>query len=178
MKKRPIADPTSWRYQAAIHDYVRQFDPLATPGDVLPSRGAAEFWAQCQHFSWFFLSWHRMYLFYFEQIVSATIKQLKGPEWALPYWNYSDSNNPTRDASRRRFAPSSRRIKRPIPCSCAQRNPGCNSGLVIADEFDIDITSVSASRVRRTRDGRVVQDLEDRKPVSITVAAMPSARLK
>ena len=61
MKKRPIADPTSWRYQAAIHDYVRQFDPLAAPSDVLPSTAERQkFWGQCQHFSWFFLSWHRM----------------------------------------------------------------------------------------------------------------------
>ena len=95
MKKRPIADPTSWRYQAAIHDYVRQRDPLAQANDVLPAAAERQrFWGQCQHFSWFFLSWHRMYLFHFEQIVSATIKQLNGPEWALPYWNYSDSNNP------------------------------------------------------------------------------------
>lgn len=35
-----------------------------------------------------------MYLFYFEQIIAATIVQLHGPkDWALPYWNYSDSSN-------------------------------------------------------------------------------------
>lgn len=145
MKKRPIADPTSWRYQAAIHDYARQFDPLAAPTDVLPSAAERQkFWGQCQHFSWFFLSWHRIYLFYFEQIVSATIKQLNGPEWALPYWNYSDSNNP--DA--RRLPPAFRAEltpdQEPNPLLVAQRNPGCNSGLVIADEFDIDISECLA----------------------------------
>ena len=96
-----------------------------------------------------------MYLFYFEQIVSATIKQLNGPEWALPYWNYSDSNNP--DA--RRLPPAFRAELTPDqeanPLLVAQRNPGCNSGLVIADEFDIDITECLArAGVRRTGDGR------------------------
>ena len=36
-----------------------------------------------------------MYLAYFEQIVAATVVQLGGPpDWALPYWDYSDTNNP------------------------------------------------------------------------------------
>src|ERR1700687_6298953 len=66
MQKRPISDPTSWRYQAAIHDYIRAADPNARPGDPLPSTNDQKtFWVQCQHGSWYFLPWHRMYLAYF-----------------------------------------------------------------------------------------------------------------
>src|ERR1051326_3355587 len=79
MQTRPINDPTSWRYQAAIHDYIPGQDPLATPGDVLPS-DADKFWAQCQHVSWFFLPWHRMYLFHFEQIIADTLVKLGGDD--------------------------------------------------------------------------------------------------
>ena len=95
MQTRPVADPTSWRYQAAIHDYTRADDPYASASDVLPSAAdQSRFWAQCQHFSWFFLPWHRMYLGCFEQIVLAAVVALGGPgDWALPYWNYSDSND-------------------------------------------------------------------------------------
>jgi tyrosinase len=84
MKTRSTADPTSWIYQAAIHETSQNPNPLP------------RFWTQCQHSSWFFLPWHRMYLFYFEQIIKATIAKLGGPadEWDLPYWNYSDSANP------------------------------------------------------------------------------------
>ena len=145
MQKRPIADPTSWRYQAAIHDYVRSLDPLAQANDKLPSLAEQRrFWGQCQHFSWFFLSWHRMYLFYFEQNVGATIKKLKGPEWALPYWNYSDANDP--DAGR---VPLAFRVpltpdKKPNPLLVDARNPGCNTGQIIADQFDADITECLA----------------------------------
>jgi tyrosinase len=96
MQERPIGDPTSWRYQAAIHDHVVGADPNAQPGDMLPSSTErAKFWRQCQHFCWFFLPWHRMYLRHFERIVAATVVQLGGPaDWALPYWNYSDASNP------------------------------------------------------------------------------------
>ena len=95
MKKRPITDPTSWRYQAAVHDYVSGDDPLATHGEALPTPSDQQtFWARCQHGSWFFLPWHRAYLFYFEHILRQIIQKLGGPsDWALPYWNYSDPSN-------------------------------------------------------------------------------------
>src|SRR6266550_4423638 len=77
MQSRTITDPTSWRYQAAIHDYVSGADPLAVLGETLPSKTDMDtFWAQCQHGSWYFLPWHRGYLFYFEQIVRGIIQQL------------------------------------------------------------------------------------------------------
>jgi tyrosinase len=84
MRTRPATDPTSWIYQAAIHETSQDPNPLP------------RFWTQCQHSSWFFLPWHRMYLFYFEQIVGATIANMpEGPkDWSLPYWNYSDPANP------------------------------------------------------------------------------------
>ena len=145
MQRRPIGDHTSWRYQAAIHDYDRQDDPLAQSNDVPPSSAdQARFWSQCQHFSWFFLSWHRMYLLYFEEIVAATVKQLGGPGWALPYWNYSDPNNP--DA--RRLPPEFRQQTTPDnvpnPLLVNERNFGANSGEIIADEFDVDIADCLA----------------------------------
>jgi tyrosinase len=96
MQKRAVTDATSWRYQAAIHDYIPKEDPLAVPGETLPPGPEQDtYWARCQHGSWFFLPWHRGYLFYFEQIVLKAIQKLGGPaDWALPYWNYSDTSNP------------------------------------------------------------------------------------
>src|SRR4051812_18736031 len=70
MQTRPISDFNSWRYQAAIHDYIVGQDPDVTQ-DNLPA-DASTFWAQCQHVSWFFLPWHRVYLFHFEQIIADT----------------------------------------------------------------------------------------------------------
>ncbi|MGH3794116.1 MAG: tyrosinase family protein [Pseudonocardiaceae bacterium] len=77
MRGRPTDDPTSWSYQAAMH---------ATYAD--PPPGAD--WNQCQHASWFFLPWHRMYTYYFERIVrKAVVSQGGSADWALPYWDYS-----------------------------------------------------------------------------------------
>ena len=97
MQRRQIAEPTSWRYQAAIHGYEPDSDPLKDDvNDILPSQADQDdFWNQCQHGSWFFLPWHRMYLGLFEQMVRAEIVHLGGPaDWTLPYWNYDDPKHP------------------------------------------------------------------------------------
>ncbi len=94
MQARAVEDPTSWQYQAAIHGFNVGDDPGSIPAASVPPT-ADRFWSQCQHGSWFFLPWHRMYLHYFEQIIAATVVKLGGdPGWSLPYWNYSDATNP------------------------------------------------------------------------------------
>jgi tyrosinase len=81
MQARGAEQPTSWAYQAAVHG--------APPG--LPRD---QFVDQCQHNTWFFLPWHRMYLYWFERIVRATLQEIEDvpdevrSSWALPYWNY------------------------------------------------------------------------------------------
>jgi tyrosinase len=83
MQARPQTDPTSWNYMAFVHGL-----PPRQP--LLPA--ARGFWDQCQHQSWFFVSWHRGYVAAFEAIVAKTIADLQGPQdWALPYWDYSES---------------------------------------------------------------------------------------
>ncbi|HEU4881533.1 MAG TPA: tyrosinase family protein [Longimicrobium sp.] len=64
MKALPTTDGRNWTRQAQIHlDH-------------------------CPHGNWFFLPWHRAYLFYFEKICRA----LSGYEpFALPYWNWTTS---------------------------------------------------------------------------------------
>ncbi|QIO54604.1 tyrosinase family protein (plasmid) [Rhizobium leguminosarum bv. trifolii] len=101
---RPIADRTSWRYLAAIHGISNRSDGDASDwiaqgiigqNDPLPSASERRrAWDQCQHDTWFFLPWHRGYLWAFEAIVAKTVRDLGGPgDWALPYWNYFDTGN-------------------------------------------------------------------------------------
>jgi hypothetical protein len=72
----PATDPRHLTYQAAIH---------GVPNGTQLEPG----WDQCEHADWFFLPWHRMYLYYFESIVRSLVALDNGPEdWALPYWNY------------------------------------------------------------------------------------------
>jgi hypothetical protein len=72
MKSRPATNPTSWLAQANIHG---AFSP---PAGMIANA--------CRHDTLFFLSWHRMYLHYFERIVRAASGD---PNFALPYWGYS-----------------------------------------------------------------------------------------
>ncbi|HKP89309.1 MAG TPA: tyrosinase family protein [Thermoleophilaceae bacterium] len=68
-------DPLSWRYQAAIHGF---------PG--VDSTDDPRLFGTCRHFSWYFLAWHRLYLFFFERVVQFHVQD---PTWSLPYWDYT-----------------------------------------------------------------------------------------
>jgi tyrosinase len=62
MKNLPGTNPISWAAQAQTH-----FD-------------------HCPHQNWWWLPWHRAYLFYFERIC----RKLSGhSDFALPYWNWT-----------------------------------------------------------------------------------------
>jgi tyrosinase len=104
MQTLGLDKPLSWRYQGAIHDYPldpntgnidvrpppagRAADPNRSSSDKFPG-DQDTFWALCEHDSWFFLSWHRIYLHFFEKTVAKIVANMPdGPkDWALPYWN-------------------------------------------------------------------------------------------
>lgn len=103
MQSRPLRDPNSWWFFAAIHGQY-----LTVPGIIgypdwrfitappqvetapLPSQQLQQlYWDQCQHQSWYFAPWHRGYLIALEAQIRAAVVSLVGPgDWALPYWNY------------------------------------------------------------------------------------------
>jgi tyrosinase len=143
MKAKPIADPTSWRFQGAIHEYVRQGDPLASAGDILPSSAEQKkYWNQCQHGSWFFLSWHRMYLHFFESIVGAEVVKLGGPsDWGLPYWNYSDAKDANARLLPAPFRSATKADGTTNALFVGTRTPDCNAGRPFADDADVAIAN-------------------------------------
>jgi tyrosinase len=112
MKTLHPDDPLSWAYQAAIH------------GTLNPQQMTA--WNTCAHGSYFFWSWHRMYLYWFERI----IRTMSGdPGWTLPYWNWT--------------SPSERQLPGMFrdPTSelfTAQRDPAMNDGSGSLPATDVD----------------------------------------
>jgi tyrosinase len=78
MMSRPVSDPTSYRFQANIHG-TNDFP-------WLPQQ--LESWNNCEHGSYFFFSWHRMYLYFFDRILRAAAGD---PNLVLPYWNWTDT---------------------------------------------------------------------------------------
>jgi hypothetical protein len=118
MRARNTADKssaeyrTSWEYWANMHGYfgetakngtVAQFraangltDPSfdaafagvenTTPPDAI----AQAVWDQCQHRTVWFFPWHRLYLYYFEQVLQDAAGD---PTLRLPYWDYTEVAN-------------------------------------------------------------------------------------
>ena len=110
MKSRPASDPTSWLYQANMHGTYDE--------------PALEAWNSCQHGSFFFLSWHRMYLYYFERI----LRKASGDDnFALPFWDYTDP------AQRAIPAPFRNPANAQNPLFVAERNPPINQGAQIPE---------------------------------------------
>ena len=120
-----FADPRCWRHLAETHgtDIARSAWPS----------GAR--WNACEHESWHFLPWHRVYLHHFERIVRDEITRLGGPQdWALPFWNYSDQSR----SDVRRIPPAFRDARtpdnQPNPLFVSQRAPGINGGAPMATD--------------------------------------------
>jgi tyrosinase len=92
-------NPMSWMWQWYTHfvdsattkanEISRIFGSNVTPASSL----ANEMWDTCQSHSGqnsnYFLPWHRMFLYYMEQIISTVSGH---PEFAMPYWNYTSSD--------------------------------------------------------------------------------------
>ena len=83
MQARPLADPTSWRFYAAIHGMDQQlWQQLGylSSSEPMPDNTAVQrFWTQCQHGSWYFLPWHRGYLLALKANIRTEVTKLSGP---------------------------------------------------------------------------------------------------
>ena len=91
IQREPERSVIGWSVQAGIHSY------------------------RCQHGNWWFLPWHRMYLYFFERIMRAAV----GDDFALPYWDWTDPNQSSLPAA---FRDSS------SPLFDSNRLEGVNSG--------------------------------------------------
>jgi tyrosinase len=129
MKGRPAQDPTSWAYQAAMHGtHAHPVQPL---------------WNGCQHGTWFFLAWHRLFIYYFEQIVREAVVQAGGSaDWSLPFWDYgAGGQQATLPAAFRQPTVNGS----PNPLFEPRRASGINAGLALSPAV------ASATRALRAR---------------------------
>src|SRR5688572_351050 len=116
MKSRDVDDPTSWAYQANIHG--------VPSGTTLKPE-----WRTCDHGTWYFFPWHRMYIYWFERI----LRRASGdPTFALPYWDYSDPDQRLLPRIFREPANSSNPLYEP------NRRSSFNAGTAGLDSEDVD----------------------------------------
>jgi len=126
MMARDPSDPTSWLFQANIH---------GTHDDIPDA--FADVWATCQHGSFLFLSWHRMYLYYFDRILRAAAGP-GHPDFALPYWNYVDGQRSLPDAFRNPATADN-------PLYISQRSASRNAGVPLPASATDDTQAMGTS---------------------------------
>ncbi len=91
--------PFSWTFQANNHGrtffcgdlYELAADPTADKiyrifADNVTYTPPVNVYSQCTHGNWWFVAWHRAYLYYFERIVRHLSDD---PSLSIPYWQYS-----------------------------------------------------------------------------------------
>lgn len=84
----------SWIYWANMHAHFGSDCRGAITGNGMngvatwTARNAGETstWCQCEHGTTQFLTWHRMFLYYFERVLRQAAND---PNLTLPYWDYS-----------------------------------------------------------------------------------------
>ncbi|HVS36706.1 MAG TPA: tyrosinase family protein [Gemmataceae bacterium] len=79
LKKLPKDDPRSWCTLANQHELHCSHGPGDRP------HGQDAYHMQI-HFGWYFLPWHRAYLYFCESILSGLVKD---DSFALPYWDWT-----------------------------------------------------------------------------------------
>jgi hypothetical protein len=122
----------SWIYWANMHSHFGADCAGAISGSgmtgvlTFTASNAAETatWCKCQHGNQLFLTWHRMYLWYFERV----LQQAAGDSTLrLPYWDYA--TDPTLPAAYRDTTyVNEGGATVPNPLRVEARQPGLNAG--------------------------------------------------
>jgi hypothetical protein len=122
MKALSCEDPTSWYYQGGIHwvpddaadgSNLKNGNPFCADYNGTTAT-LKPVWDNCTHqagMELHFLVWHRLYIYYLEDIVRA--KSGKA-DFALPYWNYVDQQNAVMPAA---FAKKNSNVFEPARCT-------------------------------------------------------------
>jgi tyrosinase len=150
MNMTPEQNPLSWTFQWYTHSVKEPPGRDSELNRIYPQPNAPfralaqQMWNTCQAHHGenedFFLPWHRMFVFYFEQIVRQVSDE---PSFTLPYWNYS---NPEQSALPPEF------LDNTSPLFRLNRNPDPNNGnkiphdIVRLDDADSPLNRITYSR--------------------------------
>jgi len=128
-----------WRYQGFIHGVPEYRNNMGeTKSYVVTGAPANAAWDSavldsCEHSTWFFLSWHRMELHFFEKIVQA---MAGNNNVTVPYWNFGKGGGAKLPSAFRNPANATNALWWP------NRNAGVN------DPNDANATALPAEAVK------------------------------
>ena len=129
----PPTDQRGWRFLAAMHGLARADGRPDTSNPL---------WCNCQHGSWYFLPWHRMYLLAFELIVQEV---LDDAEWSLPYWYAVNPDDPGASVLPPAFRDTTKNLyteRRSFPANGGEPLPDLSMTLLealVASPFSTDV---------------------------------------
>lgn len=140
-------DPRSWVFQWYTHFVKGSTSKSAELARIYPSPSpwkalATEMWDTCQAHSGqpedYFLPWHRMFVYFFEQII-RNVGGSAAAHFTLPYWNYTTSG-----ANYAVIPPEFTKKGDPTYGSLyvEKRNPGVNAGNPIAPAGYLNLDSL------------------------------------
>ena len=136
----------SWIYWANMHQHFGNDcgGPISGQGMagvqsfIASNADETATWCKCQHFNNQFLTWHRMFLWYFERV----LQQAAGdPSLRLPYWDY-ETNGQIPAAYRDATYVNENGQTVPNPLRVEARQPSLNSG---ATSLISSVTSTSSA---------------------------------
>ncbi len=175
MKTKAHHEPRSWRFWANTHWIVRRpgqsisqfldekfdLDQGTTPEEkarIAAHRELAwkndmeRIWATCEHGTDHFVTWHRMYLHYFERTVQAVlVEELNDADpapFAIPYWDFTKDDAGKRQVPQQFRALGNNGDQQSNPLWYTDREPDFNrvTGATGLSDFDVDITSAMKQR--------------------------------
>lgn len=103
IERKDIRDMTEWEINLYKEAFRRLWNRELWP-DILPDKQGMENLNHtsmvyqalvhrhyCPHRNWWFLPWHRAYLFYFERLLQEAVRDLNPTKLpTIPYWNWTD----------------------------------------------------------------------------------------
>ncbi len=122
----------SWVYWANMHGHFGGTcrGPVSGSGMeglqawTASNAGEQATWCKCQHGTASFVTWHRMYLYYFEQV----LRQAAGdPDLSLPYWDYATDPGLPQAFQDATYVDAQGQVA-PNPLRVEARRPQLNSG--------------------------------------------------
>ncbi|HML13094.1 MAG TPA: tyrosinase family protein [Xanthobacteraceae bacterium] len=125
----------SWIYWANIHNHFGDdcSGPISPSGPGSGMNGVHTFtasnadeqatWCTCEHGTIQFLTWHRMYLWYFERVLQQAADD---PALRLPYWDYETNAQLPAAYREKTYVEGGQTV--PNPLYDDARQPGLNNG--------------------------------------------------
>jgi hypothetical protein len=173
----------SWIYWANMHSHFGVGNdcggPIRGQGmagvQVFTAQNADEIatWCKCEHGTIQFLTWHRMYLWYFERVLAEAAGD---PSLRLPYWDY-ETNGQLPQIYRDTTYVNESGATVPNPLRIEERQPGLNNGTASLSSGTTSTATAMATTSYNPFNGALQQTPHGSVHCAIVTGSCPNGRM-